>query len=611
MPGKQREKSPPSQEKTKKRPKLPDVTSILESEGDKSPQKVAPVPEQVPSKMWRTKDFEKKTDEGLFVRQGTAQKNIARMITTYMSDYASGGAISNKNLSKAIELLLQMRQATTWWIDDHTTDVDNGLGGVATVEDPRRKKRMAAMKEFRSFVNEELQALQDQQRKLGDDITNAIAEKHPGFLKLEQRYDGNVRSMLSKVGGIIDGAVPNNGDEVELEIEFQIPCDPSGVGYIGGRLKVEAAKDDDFTKVRAEMTVTGGASVDFAKIGGELGGYLEAQADNASGAMTLVSYGLYRRFKESHVIPEEVSSFLWGGNTGSYGKGKAEKWSLDVEKQFFDTEDEERQKQVYVETGGLAGVGAELDAEVFTGEVGGQITTGRRTDFQSLKNRKGGAGKANKPSDSVIAQGTRALTGGTRGAQKRVGRDVHSASLSSSIEVGLPGVGKLGWEFEGSWGWASDGRSKTQDGVAPTTSLVKNELSLTTTATLSLGDLIGPAGASMLEQLADRVITLVRAKNSGAKGDQASGAMAVLQSTETGMSLLSSALSAADVSSVEVGSSPQVILAVTWDGMENSLTVEIRKAHETSVDAEVVSFSMSRSSRLMKLTYKDGSWTKS
>ncbi len=402
----------------------------------------APVAGQVGSKMWKVKDFQKKTDEGLLTQAGTAQKKIVAMITTYLSQYSSGGAVSNKDLGKAVDLLLQMRQSVNWWINDHTVDVDNGLGGVSTVEDPKRKKRMAGMKEFRTFVDSEIGGLQAQQRKVGDDVTEEITEKHPGFLKVETRYDGNVRSMLAKVGEIVDQAVPRNGDWIELELEFQVPCDPSGVGYLGGRLKASAFKEDDFVKVRAELAITGGASVDFATIGGEVGGYLEAQADTAAGAMTLMSYGMYRRFKESHALPAEMSSYLWGGNAGTYGKGKAEQWSLDVEKEYFDTDDPTRQESVYVETGAKAAVGADLDAEVFTASVGATASTGRRTDFTSLQNRKGGAGKANKASDSVLAQGTRALTGGSRGAQKRTGRDVYGTSLSASMEVGLPGVGE-------------------------------------------------------------------------------------------------------------------------------------------------------------------------
>src|SRR4029453_9997560 len=70
----------------------------------------------------------------------------------------------------------------------------------------------------------------------------------------------------------------------------------------------------------------------------------------------------------------------------------------------------EKRQQIYVESGGLIGVTAELDSGVLSAEVSVAYTEGRRIDFESLKNRKGGAGKKNLKSSSVIAQGARSLS---------------------------------------------------------------------------------------------------------------------------------------------------------------------------------------------------------
>src|SRR3954453_17346590 len=227
--------------------------------------------------------------------------------------------------------------------------------------------------------------------------------------------------------------------------------------------------------------------------------------------MDLFSYALYRRFREAHACPSEAAKYVCGRHTGKYGFGKAEAWSLELEKRLFDIPDpdptdpqyveggqgpvtqdgtppfnqalfdadqeevDEKRKQIYVESGCLIGVTAELDAGVISAEVSVAYTEGRRIDFESLKNRKGGAGKKNLKSGSVLAKGARAVSGGTRGAQKRVGRDARTLSISSSIEGQVPGGIKIGGGIALGLEWMSYGVRKSEGGT-PSITLNGNEL---------------------------------------------------------------------------------------------------------------------------------------
>jgi len=279
---------------------------------------------------------------------------------------------------------------------------------------------------------------------------------HEQFTKLRDYYNGSANSLFTKASGLLSSAVSLPGDEANLEIEFEIPIDPSGVGFIGGRLSIEAEKDDDsMIKTRTEMVVTGGVNIGVAKVKAELGGYIEAQGANAVDVMNLSSYGMYRRFRESSAIPREAANYMWGGQTSSYGYDKAEAWSRQIEQQLFGElpdpdpndpkyasmsssaklkaldEDQkvvaaarERVKNTYVETGGIvAGKGEVGIAELVSLEIGVTYTAGKKITAESIKAAKGKAGGKN--------------TGGLiRGAQKSLGEDTSSVSFSMAATVG-------------------------------------------------------------------------------------------------------------------------------------------------------------------------------
>ena len=386
---------------------------------------------QGPQRLWSAKEFDSATYEGMFTARSSAQIAIEKMI----ADYFALPTPKKKPTAAHANMLVQMKRMSELWIADHTVELD----GQQT-EDPKRKIRMQGFKNFIANIDSELPTIKS---SLGDDFSEEITEEHAQFVKLRDHYQGSANSLFTKASKLLDSAVSLPGDEASLEVEFEIPLDPSGVGFLGGRLSIEAEKDDaNMIKARTEMVVTGGANIGVAKVKSELGGYIEAQAGSAFDVMNLYSYGMYRRFRESSAIPREAANYMWGGQASSYGYAKAEAWSQQMERQLFGdipdpdpndakyasmssskklaaiAEDQkvvtaarERVKNTYVETGGIvAGKGEVGISDLVALEIGVKYTAGKKVSAESIKAAKGSAGAKNKG-------------GLIRGAQKSLGED--------------------------------------------------------------------------------------------------------------------------------------------------------------------------------------------
>ena len=169
---------------------------------------------------------------------------------------------------------------------------------------------------------------------------------------VKETIEGPVHSRLGKLAKVIGPMFAMDGDKGKVEFLLKVPVgDPGGGGYVGMRftgqiehdVEWDEEKKDDHTfmvakkdkdtgdkkvkadtfKIKADLAVTGGYRVPFvADIGGELGGYLEVESDKGlERAMELISFGFYRRFRESTLMPGFVTDQLWGLGGGSAGKG--------------------------------------------------------------------------------------------------------------------------------------------------------------------------------------------------------------------------------------------------------------------------------------------------
>jgi hypothetical protein len=583
-----------------------ELTHVVQQTGAVRRKPVSPgihaVPHGQVQRLITVEAFKAQTYEGIFSGRGKTLKAIEALIAEYHSIRNPYGG----ELDRAIAIVSQIRELTRMWIDEHTGD-------------SARTKRMAGMERFLQQLEkhdipplEEAQKMKTGQREQLPERVNSPNEK---VQKLRARYEGNADSVFSKAAWMIDLAVPNKGESSELEMEVQFPVDPSGVGFIGGRLKFEAERDE-MVKVGCEATLTGGGKLPGGvELKGELGGYFESSAKDAATALKLVSYALYRRFVESSWIPREVSSFIWGGTSSFAGYKRAERWASKVEQEAFGGNDETT-KNTYVETGMLAGVGAEAKVGVGNTQlgVGGGIkyTTGTRYTKASVESKK----QQFLTQKGQFTSGKSALeqtyTPALRGAQAKFGKSMHVLEFSGEVDAGLlkgEASFKLNWAAPdtGSIDTAWYQREAQFDGL-------EGEVAGTLSMPLGTGMAVTP----LVQAFVGNAVTLIRSQLEKDKntaklvGNLANftsdigGAMSSLLGNKMfeakfGVEDSAPGLSgSADYSlRVAIGYSPS-------DGVE--ITIAVESSQEISLDLEVFKGKQKKTRRVFGIKYKGG-WT--
>jgi hypothetical protein len=581
------------------------------------------------------KQFASMTNEGMLTRQGAAQKAIVPLIRKYHQDFSGKGAsgtlqVTPAKVPQAISALMEMSDVVAWWIKDHTVDVDNGLGGVSTMSDPSRLKRMAGMRAFDKQVQSEIVRLRDSQSSQAEPVTTEIAEPSPGHVKLKERQAEGAQTMFKTLGTLADSIATNEGDTTELEVFVQFPVDPHGIGFIGGRLKGTVAKEDGFVKVSIEMALSGGAKVaSAAQIAAELGGYFTAQAKTGEAAFLALSYGFYRRMRESAIIPAEMSSFIWGGKSaGKYGAAKADDWSLKAEKQLWGgAKDASAGDKTYIETGAQGAVRA--NASFGAGDAGGSAEgllsakEGRRADFTSLKNRKGGAGEKNLPSDSLIAKGTRAVSGGARGAEKHTSRSVRSVQATGTIAIDIPMIAAVYAKGEFKLEMMNDGKRESL-GETSETKVTSAELKLTVAAGLKLRELTGPVMSMLIDRGTKGMTELVRTKLlalPNAEMDELQAGKAAVEATEALASQLGGVeklIEESVAASVKDGtgeamkalSTVGAALILIIDPIKDKASVEVKLEDSASLAVPLLlRAKLKRQKRVVRFTRAKGAWS--
>jgi hypothetical protein len=361
-------------------------------------------------------DFEALTYESRTAMKSTAQKEIIKMLTAYKAVGTMTGTpkqftVAPDKIDTAIELVTNMKRAARAYIDAKNT-------GPAK---DRKARRLAGFVSFETQCTQELTKLNT--LKANTTATQApVVVDSSGLVRLEQHYKGSLSGAMEKAALVVEQLAGNNGDSGEFVLDMEIPVSP-GV-FVGAHFKFEAKRDGPVqgtpgnVEVGCELGFTVGGNAVFAKIQAGLGGYFKASGRDARAAMKLVSYGLYRRCRESSVIPAGVGNKMWGGSNDDQGRRRAEEWSLNVEREELNDD-----SGSFVETGGYVSVGAEGDVGI--GSVGGEVkgTMGTRTDAMSLRgSAKGGAGERNTMGDNWFAQET-------------TGRAVSSIELSAKTTL--------------------------------------------------------------------------------------------------------------------------------------------------------------------------------
>lgn len=559
-----------------------------------------PLPVQ---RLWSREEFKTKTNAGFLAGRGKTMKQIDTLMGEFDEIKKTGGQLHpGSKQDRAINILHEIVEDIDLWFQTHEGDKS------------RSTKRIPGLMKLQADAKKELTELteiRDKGREFLGETQEPITRTENQF---KSQMEGNFSSILTKLAPVFSAAAPASGDTGEIEVAVKVPVDPSGVGYLGFRIKasVERLKKKSM-KMRFELAVVGGGKIgNVAEIGGELGMYLESQGATPEQALELISYGVYRRFRESKVLPREMANFIWGGSATAVGWNRSEKWAAKVEKENFKdkstfTPGDSDQAGAYVETGGLAGVKAKGGiGGVVDAEGGGQFSTGQKYDHDSVKGLKskwgGKLGEAQK-APSV------------RGAQHHLGESVHHLEFGFSATGGpFAGALKVGID------WSTQQRNK---GAAK---LQAVKVGLEASASIPMNELVLGGIGGYAASIGSSVAKGIRAAALGASNDKNTTSQNVgeviggCENGATAITQISGVPKEAFVPKFESGQPPPgfaapVDLKLSIQGMydffEKKWVFEFKLEYikNINVNAGVFEMKVKQGQRLLRVMYDGGTWT--
>jgi len=302
--------------------------------------------------------------------------------------------------------------------------------------------------------------------------------------KPEKHTPEDKTTVFQKLGEMLGEHVENKGDAVEFSLEINIPIS----GYsVGATLGVEAENEGDGVTAKVAIAITGGVSVPGVDLKAALGGYLEAKGADGKMAGDLLGYSMYRRLAESNMVPAEVQAYMFGGGD----KKKADENMAAIELAAFGDENSE----YYAESGGSVGVEAAIGGDEGV-KIKGGGTMGTRTDRKSMEMAGAQVGGKKDKGGGLLNKGIGWATGGTRGAEKSIGRT--TKGLSFSAEISNPLEAELSYEAK----WVEE-----EGGVSQ---LDSREFAVSIT--------IPEEAAERIKPLIDTIFHIVNSNEAAAKG---------------------------------------------------------------------------------------------
>lgn len=554
-------------------------------------------------RLWSRQEFKLKTDAGLLSGRGKTMKQIDTLLGEFDEIKKTGGQLQpGSKQDRAINILNEIVEDIDLWFKTHEGDKS------------RSTKRIPGLMKLQTDARKEIIELTGIREK-GREF---LGEKQEPITRTENQFksqmEGNFSSILAKLGPIFSAAAPASGDTGEIEIAVKVPVDPSGVGYIGFRIKasVERLKKKAM-KMRFELAVVGGAKIgNVAEIGGELGMYLEAQGGSPEKALELISYGVYRRFRESRAVPNEVANFIWGGSATAVGWNRSERWAAKVEKENFKekstfTPGDSDEAGAYVETGGFAGVKAKGGVGgVVDLEGGGQFSTGQKYDHDSVKGLKSKYGGTLGTPDKAPS---------VRGVTHQIGESVHHLEFGFSATGGpFAGALKVGID------WSTQQRNK---GAAK---LQAVKVGLEASASIPMNELVAGGIGGYAAAIGSSVAKGIRAAALGASTDKNTASQNVgeviggCENGATAIVQIGQVPKDAFVPKFESGQPPPgfaapVDLKLSIQGMydffEKKWVFEFKLEYikNINVNAGVFEMKMKQGQRLIRVVYDGGEWS--
>lgn len=532
------------------------------------------------------------TAEGSFTGKSSFQDSIATKLIQFHT-MVSGG-----KLELVIPLLYEMKTDAEYWQVRYSQKT--------SAKQENRVKRAEGMQQFLAHVNQQISKAEG---VLGKEIAAGMAktpdstveeqEKAVGnavkarVQQMRQSYVGCADSMFARIGGfLVEQLAGEAGAKAELDTEIKIPVDPSGIGFIGGHfnLKVEAEKSS--TKIRGELGITGGAKVPhLAEVKAELGGYMEATAQNAEQAMKLISYAFYRRIRESRVIPRELGSYIWGGSSDTVGYKRSEAWAGNVEKEIFGGQDGD---DASVESGGYGALSAEAgDEEALHGGMKIKGNAGKKYTKKSVKAAKGELGKTQEESSTRFSK------------QKDLGESTKGVELSGELSGGL-----FNGDFSAGVQWVGEGDAKECAWTVEANAILN----------IPAGNGVGKIAGSAIDAAIAKVTDYLRTKHKLNKAEQWIGAGDLasllgpalatkehINNSKMTPEQLAEANRAAEEATVQSASGGGCTFVIEGkNGTVERVQLNLDKASSKTVDLEVFKVKLKQRKRYIGLLWKGG-----
>jgi hypothetical protein len=403
-------------------------------------------------------EFQRNTNKGTLRRRG----DILTAIDTRLKQYAAYPVLIKDEAERAQrkDLLRRIGIITTKWIERHdVTRMDSVSNSNKTNE---RADRLAAIVTYLkgpftlALAAEDQHVTQVHSIEIMDGRIAPInrpdedperAKQMRKMRKYEKKARGQSEGLHKKFStvktdtGKFFGTIlptmmrllaPGPGDLGKFDFQLEFPLDASGVPwFVGGRLYLESeAKESNEFKAKFKGAFRTGPKIGAVKAALETGVQLEAQAQSPEEVSKLFDWGLYRRFRESKVIPRGITNELWGGSKGTLGYMNSEEWASGVEKDVFNTG--KNNEKAYVDLG-FYGAG-QVEGSVGVAKLGGEAFgyKGRKYTKHTLDVRKGGVGKTEYSK---------------KGAQKSAGQGSHRYELM--VKAGVkPWAGDVKLKYE-------------------------------------------------------------------------------------------------------------------------------------------------------------------
>jgi hypothetical protein len=258
----------------------------------------------------------------------------------------------------------------------------------------------------------------------------AIAAGKGAISQVNQKgvAEAGVGPKMAKLASFVESIIPDAGDLADIDIEIAIPASPGvfvNLHMVGSvqRAGGAGAVSESFVTTKMEMLLgaSGGAGI-FRGVG-EMGGYVESCGPSAGHAFEQISYSLFRRFRQSDLIPAKLVDAMW-----SSGGLSADDWAEQVEQRMADADvqdDGSIRKRAYVESGVKVGGRAEIDGgDVASGKVGVHVSRGTH-----LRPEKGDE----NAEAAVPSKHTTSLLGKDK---EKKGRKITAYNFTSSLDVG-------------------------------------------------------------------------------------------------------------------------------------------------------------------------------